>query len=128
MARYFCPQQTGHEKYCNPPLRNVIVAIVLIFLGLFLWFALAFNGSVGVAFVNYTFFASALFMLIAGGVRMVLGNSKPFRFLSSIALVLYIPMVWQRFNFNSGVDLAGLIFDIFIVVFLILCLTRKTNP
>ena len=106
----------------------MIVAIVLIFLGLFLWFALAFNGSVGVAFVNYTFFASALFMLIAGGVRMVLGNSKPFRFLSSIALVLYIPMVWQRFNFNSGVGLAGLIFDIFIVVFLILCLTRKINP
>jgi len=103
------------------------MGIVLVLLGLFLWFALAFNGSVGVTFVNYTFFASALFMLIAGSIRVAHSNPKPFQVFSSIALVLYVPMIWQRFNFDFGVDLSGLIFDIFIVVFLIFCITHKPN-
>lgn len=103
------------------------MGIVLVLLGLFLWFALAFNGSVGVKFVNYTFFASALSMLIAGSIRIVHGNLKSFQVFCSIALALYIPMIWQRVNFNFGVDLFGLIFDIFIVIFLTFCITHKPN-
>ena len=109
----------------TPTLDLLTVSIILVLLGLFLLFAFAFNGSVGVTFVNYTFCASALSMLIAGSIRSVRGNLKSVQVFCSMALALYLPMIWQRFNFSFSVDSVGLTLDIFIVLFLTFCITRK---
>jgi uncharacterized membrane protein YphA (DoxX/SURF4 family) len=66
--------------------------------------------------------------MVLAGVMKILGRSfKFFQISCSIALVLYLPMIWQRFNFNFGIDIVGLYFDIFIAAFLIFCITRKPN-
>jgi hypothetical protein len=76
------------------------MGISLVVVGLFLLFALGFNGSVGGTFVNYTFFASALFILAAGATKILGGNFKFLRIFCSAAMLLYLPMIWQRFDFN----------------------------
>ncbi len=101
------------------------MGIALIGLGLFLWFALAFNGGIGEPFVNYSFFTSALFMIIAGSMRIVKSKPNIARILCEIALVAYMPMIWQRFNFTFGTDWGGFYFDIAIVVFMLIFLTIK---
>ena len=116
---------TGEIQLLNQTLDLLIMGIILVMLGLFLLFAFAFNGSVGVTFVNYTFGASALSMLIAGSIRSVRGNLKSVQVFCSMALALYLPMIWQRFNFSFSVDSVGLTLDIFIVLFLTFCITRK---
>jgi len=99
------------------------MGIALTLLGLFLWFALAFNGGIGESFVNYSFFASALFMIIAGSVRIAKSRSNIARNFCAAALVAYMPMIWQRFNFTFGTDWGGFYFDIAIVVFMLIFLT-----
>lgn len=39
------------------------------------------------------------------------------------ALLCYIPMIWQRFNFTFGIDSGGLYFDIAIVAFMVIFIT-----
>jgi hypothetical protein len=65
----------------------------LVLIGLFLWFALAFNVTVGETFVNYSFFVSALLIVIAGVMKNLNRNFKFFQRCCSIALVLYLPMI-----------------------------------
>jgi len=103
------------------------MGIVLIFIGLFLWFTLAFNGSVGETLVNYAFFTSALFMIIAGSLRIALSNSNSSNIICGIALFCYLPMIWQRFNFKFGTDWFGLCFDIAFVLFMLLFVFLKLN-
>ena len=103
------------------------MSIALILLGIFLLFALLFNGSVGETFVNYSFFASALLMVIAGSVRISNVGCKYVRVLCVLALSLYAPMIWQRFNFKFGTGSGGLFFDISIVVFLLAVIASKPN-
>ena len=96
-----------------------------IFLGLFLWFALAFNGSIGEPFVNYSFFASALFMIISGAITVMSSKSEISRNFCIAALLCYLPMIWQRFNFKSGIDTDGLYFDIAIVTLMVIFITKN---
>ena len=96
------------------------MGIALIVLGLFLWFALAFNGSVGETFVDYSFFTSAALMIVAGILRLVKGKSNLARMVGALAFLSYMPMIWQRFNFSSSTDSVGLYFDIGIIVFLLI--------
>jgi hypothetical protein len=103
------------------------MGIAFILIGLFLWFALAFNGGVGETFVNYSFFTSALFMIITGALATTKSNRKAARNLCSIALVCYLPMIWQRFNYSFGADWGGLFFDIIFVVLMVIFLLKKPN-
>jgi hypothetical protein len=105
------------------------MGIVLIFLGLFLWFALAFNGGVGEQFVNYSFFISALLMITSGLIKTITSKYEMSRNFCIGALLLYLPMVWQRFNFNFGIDMGGFYFDIAIVTFMVIFITKNlTRP
>ena len=94
---------------------NPAFGIVLIVQGLFLWFALAFNGGVGETFVNYSFFASALLMIILGASMFTKANKQFSLSLGIACVVLYLPMIWQRFNYKSFVDIGALMFDIIII-------------
>jgi hypothetical protein len=55
------------------------MSIALISLGLFLLFAMAFNGGVGNTLVNYSFFLSASSMIIAGALVFTKAKQKYFR-------------------------------------------------
>lgn len=101
------------------------MGITLIFLGLFLWFALAFNGSVGEQFVNYSFFASALFMIISGAIKIITSKSEISRNFCIAALFCYLPMIWQRFNFKFDTDMGGFYFDVAIVTFMFIFIIKN---
>jgi len=103
------------------------MGIALIFIGLFLCFTLAFNGSVGTIFLNYAFFISAILMITAGSLRLALTDSFISRVVCSTALICYSPMIWQRFKFNT--DWVGLYFDIAFVLFMLvfICLKPKNK-
>ena len=103
------------------------MGIALIILGLFLWFALAFNGSVGNTFVNNSFFVSALLMVIAGLVSFDKIKWKITISICVVSLVAYLPMIWQRFNFKYGTDWGGFGFDVIVVLFLIACVAKNKN-
>lgn len=103
------------------------MGITFIFIGLFLWFALAFNGGVGEEFVNYSFFASGLFMIIAGALATTKIYRKAARNFCYLALICYLPMIWQRFVYSSGPDVVGLFFDIIFVVIMIIFILKKPN-
>jgi len=96
------------------------MGIALIFLGLFLWFALAFNGSVGTDFVDKSFFTSGLLMIITGITLRLKSNWNIVRIFCALSLLTYLPMIWQRFNFQYGVDWVGFVFDLAISGFLII--------
>lgn len=101
------------------------MSIALIFLGLFLWFALSFNGSVGEQFVNYSFFTSALLMIISGVIGIIKSKYQLSSYFCIAALLCYLPMIWQRFNFKFGTDSGGLYFDIAIVTFMVIFITKN---
>jgi len=103
------------------------MGIALVVLGLFLWFSLAFNGGVGELFVNYSFFASALFLVIAGLLKINRVKWEFARNFCAIALVAYLPMIWQRFNFTYGTDWVGFYFDVAIVIFMLIFISSKPN-
>ena len=105
---------------------QAVMGIVLILQGLFLWFVLAFNGSVGATFVNYSLFISALLMIIAGGLKISKIQKNLTNFFCLTALILYLPMIWQRFQFSRGaeIDVGVLYFDIGVIVILLISLSR----
>ncbi|RKZ48888.1 MAG: hypothetical protein DRQ48_02095 [Gammaproteobacteria bacterium] len=101
------------------------MGIVLIFLGLFLWLALAFNGTVGNTFVNYLFFISAALMVIAGFFSMNKTKWKITRNICTASLITYLPMIWQRFNFKYDVDWVGFKFDVIVVIVLLIFIIKN---
>jgi len=103
------------------------MGITFIFLGSFLWFSMAFNGGVGETFVDFSFFASALFMIITGSLTITNSNWKTVRNFCSMALICYLPMIWQRFNFSFSTDWGGLFFDIIFVVLMVVFILKKPN-
>jgi len=103
------------------------MGIAFICLGLFFLFAIAFNGGVGETFVDYSFFVSALFMIITGSLTLARSKWKTARIFCSMALVCYLPLIWQRFNFSFGTDWGGLFFDIIFVVLMVIFILKKPN-
>lgn len=101
------------------------MAIGLISVGLFVWFVLAFNGSVGAPFVDSSFFMSALFMVVSGALTLAKVKPSVANALCALALLFYLPMIWQRFNFKFNTDWVGLGFDGLIVVFLLAFLIKN---
>jgi len=91
---------------------------------------LLFNGTVGETFVNYSFFVSA-FLMISGGIFST-AKSASYTYLTRITLVLalisYLPMVWQRFNFTFGIDRGGLYFDVGILLYIIALIAYSLLP
>jgi O-antigen ligase len=108
-------------------ITHASLGILLILIALFLWFALAFNGGVGETFVNYSFFTSA-FLILGLGISKIAGAPNKVAVSLGIAgVILYMPMIWQRFNFKSGLDNGGLCFDLVIMVIVILSVLFKPN-
>ncbi len=113
---------------------NQTVGAILIGQGLFLLFAFAFNGSVGEKFVNISFCISALTMIILGVSKLV----KPdFRFnfiLGIVGIVLYLPMIWQRYQYDYCSDCTVKSLDLLIILVLFISLlirsykTPKSKP
>ena len=103
------------------------MGITFIFIGLFLWFAMAFNGGIGETFVDYSFFTSGLFMIITGSLTIKTSNLNKARIFCSVALVCYLPMIWQRFNFSFGTDWGGLFFDIIFIALMLIFILKKPN-
>lgn len=106
---------------------QLLLGTFLILQGLFLLFALAFNGGVGETFVNYSFFASALLMIVFGGLKIAEAKWPICVIFGLVSLVLYLPMIWQRFNFGFGTDTTGLYFDAWVIVILLVSLISKPN-
>jgi hypothetical protein len=103
------------------------MGIALIVIGLFLCFALAFNGSVGADYVDQSFFTSGLLMVITGITISLKDNWNVVRILCVLSLLTYLPMIWQRFNFSFGVNWVGVIFDIAIAGYLVILIVKKPN-
>ena len=96
----------------------------VIFLGVFLWFAMAFNGGIGSVFVNWAAFASGLSMVAAGTAYIARWGAVYTRVLGVCALGGYLPVVWQRFHMRYGPDWVGLVFDGVYVVCLLAVIVR----
>lgn len=94
------------------------MGIGLISLGFWLLFMLAFNGTVGEKFVNYSFFSSAVLMIISGAITKISSRSVVPLYFIIVALCCYLPMIWQRFQFDFGINWAGLSFDMAVVIFM----------
>ena len=76
-------------------LIQIVLGIMLVLVGLFLLFALAFNGSVGEWFVNYSFFASSI-LIIACGITKIANRGKLTTIvLGFLGVIFYLPMIWQ---------------------------------
>jgi len=66
-------------------------------------------------------------MIIAGVLKIAKSETKIVRYLCSLALAVYTPMIWQRFNFTFGTDWVGFYFDIAIAVFMLVVIASKPN-
>jgi len=66
-------------------------------------------------------------MIIAGALRIAKSGAKIVRYFCAAALVAYMPMIWQRFNFTFGTDWGGFYFDIGIVIFILVVIASKPN-
>lgn len=95
------------------------MGIILIVIGFFLCFTLAFNGGIGTPFVNYSLLISAMLMVTGGILRLIYIKWLVVRSIAIVSLICYLPVIWQRFNFGSNVDWIGLYFDIAIIVFVL---------
>ncbi len=107
-------------------LIQTFFGVISVLLGLFLMFALAFNGTVGERFVNYSFFLSGLLIIIFGCSKLRIVTNTVSVSLGLVSIVLYLPMVWQRFNYCET-DIAGLEFDVFIIIFIIAAIAFKAK-
>lgn len=107
-----------------------ILGAILILQGLFLWFALAFNGSVGEELVNFSFFISAMLMIICGGLKISGTKRTITNHFCLASIVFYLPMIWQRFDSCYGIDSAGFSFDIWIIIIMFISLgcDRQSAP
>lgn len=103
---------------------RIVLGIVLIIQGLFLWFALAFNVVVGETFVNYSLFTSALLMIVLGGSKFTKSKKSTSLILGLVSIAFYLPMVWQRLNTN---DTGTLLFDAWVIGVLLFTLISKPN-
>ncbi len=104
-----------------------VFGVVLIVIGLFLLFALAFNGSVGETFVNYSFFTSALLIIAFGISKLATVKYSISMVLGIGSIVFYLPMVWQRFNFQYTNVSNGVFIDLGIIAILLTALIVKPN-
>ena len=101
------------------------LGVLLIAQGLFLLFALAFNGTVGETFVNWSFSLSGLSMIACGSFKIAKADFKVMAMFGLVSLVFYLPMIWQRFNYSSSIDVIGLCFDIWIIAIAIITIIYK---
>lgn len=108
-------------------LAQIGLGIILIIQGLFLWFVLAFNGGVGESFVNYSFFVSALLMIILGGVKFFKSKRSISLILGLASIAFYLPMIWQRFDYKYGPDTGSLSFDTWVIGILLYACINKPN-
>lgn len=100
-------------------IAQIASGFILIILGLFLLFMLAFNGTVGEKFVDFSLFTSGSLIIGLGIAKIVKTKSKYVLPLGSLCIVFYLPMIWQQFQFGNGIELSDLGFD-FCVIFVVL--------
>ena len=103
------------------------VGVLLILIAFFLWFSLVFSGGVGVTFVNYSLFVSALLIFWLGISSITEAPRKVVLLLGTLSIFFYIPVILQRFDFKFGLDSAGLTLDLIIIIFVFIATRYKTD-
>jgi hypothetical protein len=98
------------------------MAGTLIFLGCFLWFAMAFNGGIGPELVNYAAFTSGLCIIATGLAMIFRWNRKLVRVLAVVAVTCYSAVIWNRIQLGIKDDWFGYVFDAVIVLFILAAL------
>lgn len=101
---------------------------LLIFIGLFLLFAIGFNGGIGEPFVTYSAVCAGLLMVIAGTLGAAAKSRKIIVVVATAALVCYLPVLWQRFNLTFFVDWVGVFLDcLYILAMVAMIISNKPN-
>lgn len=93
--------------------------------GIFLLFALLFNGGTGVSLITYSVVLTGIILIMVGIISFS-NNVFPF-VLSIVACLSYIPVMYLSFNTSYGVDWAALILDA-IIIFIIIKLAVGFKP
>jgi len=101
--------------------------ITIVILGLFIWFALAFNGGVGASFVNYAALACGMLLIVAGSWRLLKLQWQTARAICTAAILAYLPMIWQRTQFQFDTDWVGFGFDAFFIALMLLFVFRRPD-
>ena len=94
--------------------------------GLFLLFALWFVGGIGHSFSTNSGTAAALLLVLAGILSLIKGKQSNGYWPYIMAGIAYLPMIVLRLSLGF-IDIAGLIFDSFIVWF-IFTMVQKSKP
>jgi hypothetical protein len=87
--------------------------------GLFMLFAVAFNGGLGSTLVTYSACASATSLILAGAAAFKTERHKAVFPLLAVAALAYLPVIYQRYTWRWGIDWGGLVFDALFVAFLL---------
>jgi hypothetical protein len=94
-------------------------------IGLFVLFAVAFNGGLGSSLVTCSACASAASLISAGVVMLRSEGHKAVVPLLAVAALAYLPVIYQRFTWSWGIDWGGLVFDALLVAFVLYALRAR---
>ena len=95
-------------------------------IGIFLLFALLFNGGLGHPFYTISAVSAALLLVLAGVLPLLDGDQSAGYWSYILAGVAYVPVIVQSFGSNF-IDIVGLVFHVFIVWF-IFSMVRTSKP
>ena len=95
------------------------MGIFAIVLGLFLLFAIAFNGGLGAVFYSLAATTSAVCLISVGitAIKNKENKTAPF-YLSIVAFISYLAVIFQLFTFTGGVEWLALFFNTFILFYI----------
>jgi len=66
-------------------------------------------------------------MIVFGGLKITTVNSIVTTRVGQASIALYMPMIWQRFNFSSGISTGGLYFDLAVITIVIISIKFGTT-
>jgi hypothetical protein len=95
------------------------MGIAAICIGVFIVFAVTFNGGLGHAIYTYSACISAMTMILAGLASFEASWRWITPWLLGAAGLVYVPVIYQRFDCTCGADWGGLVFDGLFVIFLL---------
>jgi hypothetical protein len=94
------------------------MGIAAVCIGLFILFAVAFNGGLGPAIYTYSGCLSALTVIFAGLASFKARWRHATPWLLGTAGLVYVPIIYQRFMWTWGPDWGGIVFDALYMIFI----------
>ena len=90
-------------------------------------FAVLFVGGLGDPIFTYSIVISGISLIAAGAFAFSKGNVVCFAF-SIIAGITYLPILYQRFTYSTGIEWDVVFFDVSVLTFIfILIISNKPN-